>query len=243
MDTRRVAIVTGGSRGIGRAIAIQLARDGFDVVITYNKSYEGAVETVTSVKKYGVDAIVVQCEISRVSDIERLFGHVLDRFRRVDVLINNASLSNTLSIEEIDESEWDKMIDTNLKGTFFCSKQAFMHMKKRGYGRIVSITSIAGERGGQFSGVHYSASKGGVSTMMKCFALKGAPYHITANSVSPGVVETDMSKSEGISIEGIPVGRMASPEEIASAVSFLASENSGYITGITLDVNGGQLMR
>jgi 3-oxoacyl-[acyl-carrier protein] reductase len=135
------------------------------------------------------------------------------------------------------------MMDTNLKGTFFCSKYAFLHMQKVGYGRIVSITSIAGERGGFFSGIHYSTSKGGVAAMMKCFALNGAKYNITANSVSPGVVETEMSKREGIPVENIPLGRMAQPKEIAAAVCFLASENAGYITGATLDVNGGQLMR
>jgi len=243
MNNKRVAIVTGASGGIGRAIAIQLAKDGFDVVITYNKSVEGAQATCSLLKEYDSNVTAICCDISKVSDIENMISAVIKTYGRIDVLVNNASISNTLAIEDIDEEEWDKMIDTNLKGTFFCSKYAYHYMKKSGYGRIISITSIAGERGGHFSGVHYSASKGGVATMMKCFALNGAKYGITANSVSPGVVETEMSKREGITIENIPMGRMAKPEEVAAAVSFLASESAGYITGATIDINGGQLMR
>ena len=146
-------------------------------------------------------------------------------------------------MDQIDEAEWDLMLDTNLKGVFFCSKLAFQMMKQAGYGRLISITSIAGQRGGFFSGIHYSTSKGGVATMMKCFALEGAQHQITANCVSPGMVETEMAKAEGLRPDGIPLGRMALPEEIAAVVSFLASTRASYITGTTIDVNGGQLMR
>lgn len=243
MHQNQVAIVTGASGGIGRAIAVSLAEAGYDVVITYRRSPDGARETVRLIEKQGRQALAVSCDLARVIEIEALFRQVRDTYGRIDVLVNNASISNTLPVEAIDEAEWDNMLDINLKGTFFCSKLAFQVMKEAGKGRIISITSIAGQRGGYYSGIHYSTSKGGVETMMKCFALLGAPCQVTANCVSPGVVATEMARSEGLSPEGIPLGRMAAPEEIAAAVTFLASGQAGYITGATIDVNGGQLMR
>ena len=167
----------------------------------------------------------------------------MDHFGRIDILVNNAGISNTKKLEEIDEAEWDHMMDTNLKGTFFLTQAVFQEMKRNGYGRIVSIASVAGEQGGLYSGMHYSISKGGILTMSRCFAREGAPYGITSNVVSPGVVNTPMGREEGLPVDGIPLGRMAEPKEVAQAVAFLSSEEASYITGVTLDVNGGQMIR
>ena len=240
---KRIALVTGGSRGIGQAIALQLAADGFDIVLTYRQFPEGAGRTCEAIEAMGREATAIRCDLAVLADIEQLFATLKDRFGRLDVLVNNASVSNTKSLDEIDEAEWDQMLDTNLKSVFFCSKLAFQMMRPVGAGRLISLTSIAGQRGGHFSGIHYSASKGGVLAMMKSFAIEGAPHQITANCVSPGMVSTDMSREEGLAPVGIPLQRMATPEEIAYAVSFLASERASYLTGTTLDVNGGMLMR
>ncbi len=239
----RTALVTGGGRGIGRAIAIQLAKDGYDVIVTYNTSVQKTQMFTKSYAEQGYSLLAEHCDISQTYAIEKLFSTIQFKHPPLAVLVNNAAISNTLSIDEIDEYEWDKMLDTNLKSVFFCSKKAFQLMRNENYGRIISLSSIAGQRGGHYSAAHYTAAKGGVMSMMKSFALSGAPFNITANCVSPGVVKTEMSEQEGIGISGIPLNRMAYPEEIAHAVSFLAAEESAYITGVTLDVNGGQLMR
>ncbi|MBQ8143996.1 MAG: SDR family oxidoreductase, partial [Butyricicoccus sp.] len=139
--------------------------------------------------------------------------------------------------------EWDRMMATNLKGPFFLCRSAFRIMKAQGYGRIVNLSSIAGERGALHSGIHYAASKGGLLALTKSFALRGAAYGITVNAVAPGTVDTPMSRAEGIPFDGIPIGCAAVPEDVAHAVCFLASDQASYITGETLDVNGGQLMR
>jgi 3-oxoacyl-[acyl-carrier protein] reductase len=242
-ENKRIALVTGGSRGIGRAIALQLAADGFDIVLTYRQFPEGARQTCEAIEATGREATAIRCDLAALADIEQLFAQLKDLYGRLDVLVNNASVSNTKSLDAIDEAEWDQMLDTNLKGAFFCSKLAFQMMRSAGVGRLISLTSIAGQRGGHFSGIHYSASKGGVIAMMKSFALEGAPFQITANCVSPGMVATDMSREEGLAPVGIPLERMATPEEVAYAVSFLASDKASYLTGTTIDVNGGLLMR
>ncbi|MBQ9015495.1 MAG: SDR family oxidoreductase [Firmicutes bacterium] len=147
----------------------------------------------------------------------------------------------TKTIEEIDEDEWDRMMNVNLRAAFFLTKAVYRKMKEQRSGRIIALTSIAGQRGGFFSGAHYCASKGGLESMMKCFALNGAPYGILCNCISPGVVETPMTKEEGVTADGIPLGRAAQPEELAEVIAFLV--HNTYINGATIDVNGGQLMR
>lgn len=242
MQAKKIAVITGGSSGIGQVVVEEMAARGYMVVFTYRKQ-AGADETCRMVQARGGECQAVCCDIADPAATRKLIDDVVAKYGRVDVMINCAGISNTKRIEEIDEVEWDTMMDTNLRGAFFLMQATFAVMKKQRYGRMVSMTSIAGQRGGFFSGVHYSASKGGLETMMKCFALAGAEYGITSNAVSPGTVATPMSKEEGIPADGIPLGRMAEPKEVADAVCFLASDEAGYITGTTLDVNGGQMMR
>ncbi len=242
MGKDKIVLVTGGNSGIGQATAVRLANDGYTVLFTY-RNEEGVDKTLEGIVDGSGKRKAYRCDITDVGQITDMVASVIDEYGKIDVLVNCAGISNTKPIEEIDETEWDLMINTNLKGTFFLMKEVFIAMKEQKHGKIITITSIAGQRGGFFSGAHYSASKGGLETLVKCFALRGAEYGITSNAISPGVVATPMAKEEGLSAEGIPIGRMAEPEEIAGAISFLAGEDSDYITGLTVDVNGGQLMR
>ena len=172
-----------------------------------------------------------------------LIRRLIDDHGHIDRFVNCAAISNTKKLSEIDEEEWDRMMNINLRGAFFLTKEVYMQMQERKRGSIVLVTSIAGQRGGKFSGVHYSVSKGGVETMMKCFALLGAERGVRVNAVSPGVADTPMSREEGIGTADIPMGRAAEPEEVADAICYLLSDQASYITGTTLDVNGGQMMR
>ncbi len=242
MIESKVAIVTGAGAGIGRACAVAFAQEGVNVVIAEIDN-ACANETAEEVVKYGVKALPVVCDVGKVASIEAMFETVKKYFGRIDILVNNAGISKNVPIEEMDEQEWDTMLDINLKGAFFCSKQAFIEMKKAGYGRIVSMASIAGERGGLYAGANYSASKGGILALVKVFALNGAAYGITSNAIAPGTVDTEITRRLGHKTTDIPLGRKATTSDIANAVTFLASDKASYITGMTLDINGGQLMR
>lgn len=238
----KVAIVTGAGKGIGKSIALALAEEGANIAAVDINLQD--VETVSNeIIQSGFVSTAISCDISRVQDIENMISTVVDRFGKIDILVNNAGIAKNMPIEDISEDEWDRVIDVNLKGTFFCSKLAFIEMKKTGGGRIINMASISGERGGRFAGVNYSASKAGVIVMTKCFALRGGEVNINVNAVAPGVVDTEMTRQLGTVVTDVPLGRPAKPEEIADAVVFLASDKSSYITGSVLDVNGGQLMR
>lgn len=240
--SKKIMLVTGGSSGIGEAVVKEEARRGNTVVFTY-RNEERALNVQEECKSAVGHVDKYCCNLANVSEIVALVDYVKREYGRVDGLINCAGISNTKSWDEIDEKEWDLMLDTNLKASFFLMKEVFSVMKEHGYGRMVNFTSIAGQRGGKFSGPHYCASKGGLETLVKCFALYGAHYGITSNAVSPGVATTPMSLAEGITTEDIPMGRAGAPMEMAKAAAFLAAEDAAYITGATLDVNGGQLMR
>jgi len=241
-DIKRTALVTGGSSGIGQATVIALAKQNHEVIFTY-RSKAGAEKTLLQADALGLKVSSVFCDLSDTEASRKLVNNIYKRYGHLDILVNCAGISNTKTIEEIDENEWDRMLNINLRATFFISQAAYIKMKHQKYGCIITLTSIAGQRGGFFSGVHYSASKGGLEAMMKSFALRGAEYNITSNAVSPGVVKTPMSEAEGIPADGIPLGRAAEPEELANTIVFLASDKARYITGLTMDVNGGQLMR
>lgn len=243
----KVALITGGSRGIGRECAIALAKRGYKIAINYFRNNELAVETQKKIDKIGVDTYCVRADISDKRQVKDIIETVLNKFDHIDVLVNNAGISEIKPIEDIDEESWDHMMDINLKGTFFCSQMVLKHMKEQRKGRIISIASQAGQTGGIFIGAHYSASKAGIICLTKTLAKIGAPFGILVNCVSPGLIETDMAVDypENVKqnlIDSIPLGRMGQPGEVASVVAFLASEEASYITGANIPVNGGMFM-
>lgn len=239
---QRIALVTGAGGGIGRAVAIELAQGG-DHVLLACRSAERAAETLRQIQATGGSAAFLPCDLADPAQAEAMMDAVAREFGRLDVLVNNAGISNTHTVDEITEAEWDEMLCVNLKTPFFLCRRAFHLMRPQGYGRIVNLASIAGERGALFSGAHYAASKGGLLALTRSLALRFAGDGVTVNAVSPGTADTPMARAEGIPADGIPLGRAATPEEVAHAVCFLASDAAGYITGHTLDVNGGQLMK
>lgn len=237
-----VAIITGAGAGIGKEIALHFAKEGKNIVAA-DIDLGRAQETAMEAEGLGADALAVRCNVGEVASIEEMYRLTLERFGSVDILVNNAGISKNVAIEELDETEWDNMLDINLKGVFFCSKYAFIQMRKQNSGTIINMSSIAGERGGIYAGANYSASKGGVIALTKAFALNGAKYNIRVNAVAPGTVDTEITRRLGHTTADIPLGRKASTADIANSVVFLASDKANYITGMVLDINGGQLMR
>ncbi len=242
----RTAIVTGGSRGIGRAICLELARQGMHVAVNYAGSQQAAEQVAAACREMGVQAVAVGADISCADGVQALFDQTLKAFGRVDILVNNAGITRDTLLLRMTEEDFDRVIDTNLKGAFLCMKQAARLMMKQRYGRIVSLSSVVGLRGNAGQ-VNYAASKAGIVGMTKSLAKELAPRNVTVNAVAPGFIETDMTGAlapavqEGIRAQ-IPLGRFGSPQDVARAVAFLAGEESGYITGQVLCVDGGMAM-
>ena len=243
----RVVLVTGSSRGIGRAIAIESARSGADIAITYNKQADSAESIATEIRKLGRRTLTLQVDVySRVS-VQKIISRTLKTFGRIDVLINNAGILQQKPFLEITDEDWERIMAINLKGTFICSQEVFSVMQKQGKGIIINMASSGGQLGGSLA-VHYSVSKAGIICLTKSLARIGAPYSIRVNCIAPGLIDTEMTQDEIHSeagqekIKQIPIQRPGSVEEIAQMVVFLASENSAYITGQTINVNGGLYM-
>lgn len=235
--------MTGAGRGIGRAIALTLAECGADVVVNYSASKEAAEETVKEIEKMGRRALALQADISKEEDCERLFAQTVDAFGGVDILVNNGGITRDNLAVRMSEAEFDAVIDTNLKGAFFCMKLAGKIMMKKRSGRIISISSISGVKGNAGQ-INYCAAKAGVIGMTKCLARELASRGVTVNAVAPGYIDTDMTavlpqKVKDAVLAQIPLGRMGKPEDIARTVAFLASEHAGYITGQVIQVDGG----
>lgn len=244
----RVAVVTGGSRGIGRAVVNCFARLGTNVVINYVRDDRAATETVKAAEEFGVKALAVKADVSRVEDAERLIREALDGFGRVDFLVCNAGIWEGGAVDALSEAAWDRTIDLNLKGTWTSCHAAVPEMKARGFGRIVIVSSTAGQRG-EANVSNYAASKGGQIAFTKSLGAELAPFGINVNSVAPGWVDTDMcadvfaDSSFRKSIEkSIPVGRVAAPEDIAWPIVFLCTEWARHINGEILNVNGGSVL-
>jgi len=242
----RVALVTGGSRGIGRAIALELAARGAAVIVNYNKSPEAAEEVVKQIQAAGGKAAAFQADVSDIKQAEALVKFAVETFGDLNILINNAGITRDQLIMMMPEADWDAVIDTNLKSTFNCSKAAVRHMMRKRYGRIVSIASVAGQMGNPGQ-TNYSASKAGQIGFTKALAREIAARNITVNAVAPGFVDTEILDAMSpetleLALKMVPLARKGQPEEIAYAVAFLASDQAAYITGQVLGVDGGMAM-
>jgi 3-oxoacyl-[acyl-carrier protein] reductase len=244
----KVAIVTGGSRGIGRATVIWLARAGANVVVNYLGDEKAAAKAVEFAREEGVQAIAFRANVAKLEEAEALVKATLDHFQRIDILICNAGIWQGAPIEEIDEDLWDKTIAINLKGTWTVCRAAVPHMKRQRSGRIVIVSSTAGQRG-EANVSNYAASKGGQISFTKSLSSELAPLGITVNSVAPGWVDTDMNDTvfgdrERLKsiVDGIPIGRVATADDIALPIVFLCTEAARHITGEVLNVNGGSVL-
>ena len=239
----KTALVTGAGRGIGRAIALTLAGYGADVAVNYSGSREKAEETARAIRDMGRRAVVIQADISKQEDCERMFREMESSLGTIDILVNNAGITRDNLAVRMSESEFDQVMDTNLKGAFFCMKMAGKAMMKARKGRIISISSISGVRGNAGQ-INYCAAKAGIIRMTKCLAKELASRNITVNAVAPGYIDTDMTavlpdKVKEQVLAQVPLKRMGRPEDIAEAVAFLASDRASYITGQTIQVDGG----
>lgn len=242
--TEQVAIVTGASRGIGRAIALALAGEGAKVVVNYASSSSAAEEVVGAISQAGGDAIAIQADVSKLEQVEALVNQTLEKFGRIDVLVNNAGITRDTLLLRMKPEDWQAVIDLNLTGVFLCTRAVSKVMLKQKSGRIINIASISGQMGNPGQ-ANYSAAKAGVIGFTKTVAKELATRGITVNAVAPGFIETDMThnlKSEEI-IKFIPLGRYGKPEEVAGMVRFLAADQAaGYITGQVFNVDGGMVM-
>ena len=246
--TDRVALVTGGSRGIGKAVVELLASFGAHVVVNYVKDEQSAADTVSIARTIGVKALAIQADVSRVDEGERLLQQAFEHFNRIDFLICNAGIWEGGPVESISEELWDKTLDINLKGTWSVCRAAVPLMKKQRFGRIVIVSSTAGQRG-EANVSNYAASKGGQISFTKSLAPELAAFGINVNCVAPGWVETDMTADDLADAatldsitKAIPLGRAATPEEIAGPIVFLCTEWANHITGEVLNVNGGSVL-
>ncbi|MFM5889150.1 MAG: 3-oxoacyl-[acyl-carrier-protein] reductase [Dolichospermum sp.] len=240
----QVAIVTGASRGIGRAIALQLAFEGAKVVVNYASSSTAADQVVAEITAAGGEAVAIQGDVSQENQVDTLIKTTLEKFQRVDILVNNAGITRDTLLLRMKLEEWQAVIDTNLTGVFLCTKAVSKIMLKQRSGRIINIASVAGQMGNPGQ-ANYSAAKAGVIGFTKTVAKELSSRGITVNAVAPGFITTDMTsdiKAEGI-LQYIPLGRFGQPEEIAGMVRFLASDPAAaYITGQVFNVDGGMVM-
>lgn len=242
-NKKKVAVVTGASRGIGRAIALELAFRGAAVVINYNGSEERAKEVQKEIEQKGGEAMIMQWNVADYKACESAVKDIVKTYGSIDILVNNAGITRDGLAVRMTEQEFDAVIDTNLKGAFFCMKLAGKQMMKKRSGRIISISSISGVRGNAGQ-INYCAAKAGLIGMTKCLAKELAGRSITVNAVAPGYIDTDMTavlpeKVKEAVLAQVPLGSMGRPEDIAEAVAFLASEHARYITGQVLSVDGG----
>ena len=243
--TGKVALVTGAAQGIGRAIALLLARNGADIVVS-DINLEKAEETAKEITAIGPKATAVKVDVSNLSDVERMVEAIIEKLAKIDILVNNAGITRDKLILRMTEDDWDAVLGVNLKGTFNCTKTVIRHMAKQRSGKIVNIASVVGEMGNAGQ-ANYSASKAGVIGLTKTIAREYAQRGINVNAIAPGYIETPMTdalpeKAKEELKRLIPMERLGKPEDVAEAVLFLVCEESSYITGQVLNVNGGIYM-
>lgn len=242
----KIALVTGASRGIGRAIACKLASQGATVVINYNGSKEKAEEVKQEIEADGGKASICQCNVSEYEACQTMIQNVVDEYGRIDILVNNAGITKDGLLMKMSEEDFDRVIDTNLKGAFNTTRFVVRQMLRQKSGRIINMASVVGVTGNAGQ-VNYAASKAGIIGMTKATAREVASRGITVNAIAPGFIETDMTdvlsdKVKEASVSQIPLGKFGKPEQVAAAAAFLASEDAGYITGQVLHVDGGMVM-
>jgi NAD(P)-dependent dehydrogenase (short-subunit alcohol dehydrogenase family) len=239
----QTALVTGSSKGIGKGIALELARAGCDVLVNYNSDQQGAEGVAAEIRAMGRRAVAVQANVGNAADVDRMFEAALSGFGRLDILVNNAGVQTWKPLLDLTEAEWDRTLSTNLKGCFLCTQRAARHMKDRGGGRIVNIGSGCNKV--PFPNlVDYTASKGGIEMFTKSAAIELGKFGIRVNCVAPGAIEIERTRQEAGDYAGTwaaltPLGRAGEPLDIARAVLFLASEGGDFITGQTIWVDGG----
>jgi 3-oxoacyl-[acyl-carrier protein] reductase len=242
----KVVVVTGAARGIGRAIALALAREGAAIVVV-DVDQERIQQVVQEIEALGRQAVAIAADVSDRQAVQQLVGGAVSRFGRLDILVNNAGIIRRGGFLEHEPEEWQRVLNVNLGGTFNCTKVAVPLMIKQGGGKIINISSVVGKMGDIASAPSYGTSKGAINTFTKSLARELAPYGITVNAVAPHAIETEMSQGWSEEkrrqiVEAIPLKRLGQPEEVAEAVLFLASDGADFVTGHVLDVNGGYLM-
>ena len=241
--TGKNALVTGGSRGIGKAVCLELARQGANVAVNYAGRAQAAEEVAAACRELGVEAFAVQADVADAAAVDAMVKEVAARFGRVDILVNNAGITRDKLALQMKEEDFDAVLDTNLKGAFLCMKAVYRPMMKQRYGRIINLSSVVGLRGNAGQ-ANYAASKAGLIGMSKSIAKELASRGVTVNLVAPGFIDTDMTAAlpeaarEAL-LKSIPMARLGQPEDVARAVAFFAAEESGYITGQVLCVDGG----
>lgn len=246
MFKNKVALVTGASRGIGRAIALDLAKNGAKVVVNYAGNQTKAEEVVAEIGQLGQEAIAIKADVSNSEEVTSMVKEVISTFGSLDILINNAGITRDGLIMRMKEEDWDSVIDTNLKGVFNCSKAVTRQMMKQRYGRIVNLSSVVGVMGNAGQ-ANYVAAKAGVIGLTKSLARELANRNITVNAVAPGFIETDMTDELSSEIKEelmkqIPLAKLGKASDVASVVRFLVSDEANYMTGQTLNVDGGMVM-
>ncbi|MCI5869242.1 MAG: 3-oxoacyl-[acyl-carrier-protein] reductase [Dorea sp.] len=242
----KVAVVTGASRGIGRAIALKLASLGATVVVNYNGSREKAEKVKQEIEDNGGNASIYQCNVSDYEACQNMIQSIIEEYGRIDILINNAGITRDGLLMKMSEADFDQVIDTNLKGAFNTTRFVTRQMLRQKSGRIINMASVVGVTGNAGQ-VNYAASKAGIIGLTKATAREVASRGITVNAIAPGFIETDMTdvlpdKVKEASVSQIPLGKFGKPEQVAAAVAFLSSDDAGYITGQVLNVDGGMVM-
>jgi len=234
----KIAVVTGGASGIGKSCCLSLAEKGA-TVIAVDRNENGAKAVADEIKQKGGNAEGLSLDIVNIAQIKDVVDYIENKYSRIDILINCAGITQVITIEDITETEWDRMLEIDLKGPFFVSQAIISVMKKNNFGKIVNLGSVAGEVGGIVVGANYVAAKAGIIGLTKSLAKSAAKYGINVNTVSPGFIDTEMTKDLNQDVKMVPLGRKGTSEEVSDVILFLCSDYARYLTGVNLDVNGG----